>query len=220
MVHTPVSDDCIAQLHCCAIRVAKLNADGSPLVDPAASVVSTQFQKITITPVYDAADEIKEKNACGATIIDYLGDPTFVRADFEIDFITPDPYMHAVLLSGGALLEPDSGGVGFAFPPVGPVTGDGVSIEFWTRRVDNGSQSEVFPWAHWALPLCRSMQVGAREFSGTAQHAVISGQCNENVNWADGPFNDFDADSDRVAQWIPALDLPDATCGPVEVAAS
>lgn len=206
-------DDCIPQLHCCAMRVGLLDTDGTPLTGGGNVYTTDLFQKITVTPVYQDGDEIQEKNACGATAIDYLGDPTFVRADVEVDLITPDPTLHSMLISGSSLLSPVSGGVGWQFPKVGIVTGDGVGVEFWTKRVTGGALSQVHPYAHWALPRVRSMRLGAREFSGTAQHAIISGQGNENANWDTGPGTDFDEDSTAVAQWIPADDFPVATCG-------
>jgi hypothetical protein len=182
--------------------------------------VSDALAKATLTPVYDAGDEVKEKNACGATFIDVLADPTFVRADLSLDFLSPDPYLHAILLSQGVLLSPVSGGVGFAFPPIGQVTGNGVSIELFTQRMVDGALSTVHPYAHWALPRVKSLQLGARDFTNAAQHSLITGQCNENDNWFDGPLNDFDAESDRVAQWIPSDTLPTANCGPSTVVAS
>lgn len=204
-----VADDCIPQLFVCRTRVSTLAPDGTP----GAVYVSDALQKATLTPVYDAGDEIKEKNGCGATFIDVLADPTFVRCDLSLDFLTPDPYLHAILISQGTLLT-GAFGAGFAFPPIGQVTSDGVSIELFTGRYDAGALSAVHPYAQWALPKVRSMQLGARDFTNAAQHSVITGQCNENTNWGSGPATDFDAASDRVAQWIPCATLPDATCGP------
>jgi hypothetical protein len=157
--------------------------------------------------------EITELIACGATFIDFLDDPSLTRLDVEFDFLTPDPHLHAMLLANSVVLTAGGGGIGWAMPPVGQVTGNGVSIEIWTKRIVDGALSLVHPYAHWALPRVRSLQLGPKEMSNTAQHSDITGQANENANWGDGPFNDFDATSDRLAQWIPTDTLPDATCG-------
>jgi hypothetical protein len=213
-------DDCIPQLFCCAIRVAALQANGQPAVG-GAMYVSNALQKATLTPIYNAGVEIKEDNACGATFIDVLADPTLVRADLSLDFLTPDPYLHSILLSQGVLLtDAGGGGVGFAYPPVGQVTGNGVSIELFTQRMVDGALSLVHPYAQWALPRVRSLQLGPRDFSNAAQHSIITGQCNENPAWINGPANDFDAESDRIAQWIPCDVIPTATCGDLTVPAS
>lgn len=217
----PIPDDCAGQIHVCAFRVCALDEDGTPLVGAGSMYVSNALAKATIKPVYDAGDEIKEKNACGETLIDFLDDPTFVRADLDLDFILPDPYLHAILISNGSLLLPSGGGVGFAFPPVGKVGGNGVSIEMYAKRVIGSSQSSVHPWALWGLPKVRSLQLGDRELSSTAQHSLITGQCNENPNWFDGPTNDWDGvATDRCAQWIPVDTIPDTACGAEAVLAS
>lgn len=218
----PTPDDCAGQLHVCAFQVCALDADGTPLVGADSLYVSNALATATLTPAYKAGTEISEDNACGESLIDFLDDPSFLRADLALDFITPDPYLHAILISNGELLQPSGGGVGFAFPPVGKVTGNGVSIEMWAKRVIGGSQSTVHPWALWGLPLVRSLQIGARTFSGTAaQHSLITGQCNENPNWFDGPTDAWqDVATDRVAQWIPVDDIPDTHCGPEAVIAS
>jgi len=217
----PDPDDCAGQLHVCAFRVCDLDVDGSPLVGAGSMYVSNALAVATLKPVYTAGAEIKEDNACGESIIDYLSDPNFVRADIDLDIITPDPYLHAILIANSVLLSPAGGGAGWAFPPVGVVSGNGVSLELFCKRVIGGSQSQVHPWAQWALPLVRSLQLGDRAMSGTAaQHSLITGQCNENANWGDGPANDFDAPSDRVAQWIPVDAIPTAQCGPLAVIAS
>lgn len=214
-------DMCNGQLAVCAFQVCALDANGTPLVGAGTRYVSNALAKATLTPVYKAGNEITEDNACGDNLIDYLDDPSFIRADLALDFILVDPYLQAVLLSQGALLTGPGGGIGFAFPPVGKVTGNGVSIEMWCRRVINGTQSTEFPWELWGLPKVRSLQMGAREFSNTAQHVLITGQCNENPNWFDGPTNDWGAvATDRVAQSIPVTTIPATNCGPLAVIAS
>lgn len=216
-----VPDDCAGQLHVCAFRVCDLDVDGSPLVGADNLYVSNALAVATLKPVYSPGSEIKEDNACGETIIDFLDDPTLVRADVDLDFITPDPYLHAILIANSVLLTGPAGGAGWGFPPVGKVTGNGVSIEMFAKRIVAGSVSAVHPYAHWALPKVRSLQLGDRQFSGTAVgHSLITGQCNENENWGDGPVNDFDAASDRIAQWIPVDAVPATACGPAAVVAS
>lgn len=207
------ADDCASQLFVCALRATALGSDGTPSVNPSDTYVANNLQKATITPTYDPGDEVKEKNACGETLIDFLDDPTFVRADLALDFITPDPTLHAILISQGVLLTGGGGGLGFAFPPVGKVTSNGVAIEMWTKRVIAGAQSTVHPWALWSLPRVRSLQLGARDFTNAAQHSIITGQGNENDNFGDGPGAEWTGvATDRVAQWIPVGTVPATAC--------
>lgn len=213
-------DDCAGQLQACRIRICQLDTDGSPLAGADSSVVSDDLVKLTITPNYKAATEISESNACDEVKVNYLGPPSKVRDDIDIDFVTPNPFLHAVLLSQGELLSLSGGGYGFAAPPIGPIESNGVSIEVWTKRIIDGVLSVVHPYAHWALPKVLNIQQGARELSNTAQHTLLTAQAYESDLWFDGPGDDFDATSDRTWQWIPADTLPDVTCGFVTVAGS
>lgn len=216
----PVADDCIPQIQACRIRVCTLDTDGSPMVAAGAMYVSDAFAKVTLTPVYETGAEVKEPNACGTTFIDYKSPDSLTRWDVEVDLLTPDPYLHKILLSQGAVLLPGGGGAGFAFPPIGPIPDDAVSIELWAKRIEAGALSLVHPYAHWAVPRVTGCKTGPKEFSNTAQHSVITASAYENANWLDGPANDFDAESDRCAQWIPTDTLPAVVCGPLAVAAS
>ena len=212
-------NDCLPQVHACVIRVTALAADGGPLPGDDTMYVSDALTKLTLKPVYTDGDEIEEKNACGTVGVNYKGDDTFKRCDIDLELLTPDPYLHTLLASGGELLTAN-GGVGFAYPPLGAVTGNGVSIELWAKRIDDGSLDATNPYAWWVLPRIKNLRLGDREFSATAQKSPFVGQALENDFWYDGPLNDFDAASDRVAQWIPTDTLPTPTCGYVELVAS
>lgn len=211
------ADDCAPQLFVCATRIAELDTDGSPLVG-GQMVVTDSLAVATLTPVYEEGDEITAKNACGATYVSLLDNPSLKRLDIELDFLSPDPYLHSLAL--GTDILTDGTAKGFAYPAIGQVTGDGVSIELWTQRIIGGALSTVHPYAQWALPRVRSLRIGARTFGGSEQHSLITGQANENPNWDDGPANDFPVASTRVAQMIPVDDLPTIACGFSTVPAS
>lgn len=214
------ANDCLPQVHACVIRVTALEADGVPLPGASNMYVSDALTTLTIKPVYTDGDEIEEKNACGTVGVNYKAQDSFKRADFDLELLTPDPYLHSLLIPGSELLNPSSGGVGFAYPSIGAVPEYGVSIELWAKRIDDGALDATNPYAWWALPNARNMRLGDREFAASAQKSPISGQLYENVNWFDGPSNDWEAASDRVAQWIPTSTLPTVSCGFTTLVAS
>lgn len=203
------ADDCIPQLQACRVRVADLGPTGAPA---GATYVSDAFVLITVTPVYKDGQEVSVDNACGVNAIDYKSEDSLTRADIEIDFITPDPDLMAILIANSVAVTV-GGAVGWQMAPVGPITGNGISIEWWCKRINAGALSQVHPYAHWAAPIARSMRLGAKEFGNTEQHSKVSGQLNENDNWGDGPGNDYNSDSSALFQWIPVDTLPETTCG-------
>lgn len=211
--------DCLAQVHACAMRVANLLPNGIPDPGDDNLYVSDALSVMTVTPVYADGDEIEEKNACGVVKVNRRGADTFKRLDVAISLVTPDPFLSA-LFSGGDLLEA-AGKVGFAAPPIGPITGNGVSIELWAERVtDDGDLDPDNPYAWWVYPKIKNLRLGEFAHQNGAILPAYTGQGHENANWFDGPENDWPAASDRVFQWFPTDTIPTPTCELQTLAAS
>lgn len=204
---------CLPQVHACALRVTALDNNGVPLPGAGNLYVSNAMSRLTIKPVYKDGDEIEEPNACGDLIVQYKEDDYFKRADFELELLTPDPYLHELLVTGSDALVESGSQVGWAFPPIGLVQGNGVGLEVWAKRINDGVLDTLYPYNWWTMPLAKNIRIGDAEFSKNAYKPVLSGQLYENANWFDGPENDWPAASDRVAQWIPTASKPAATCG-------
>lgn len=209
---------CLPQIQACAIRVSKLQANGRTLAGSANLYVSDALVTFTATPVYEDGEEITQKNACGAVCINYKGPDDFKRLDVALVLCTPDPYLSEFLTGGEVLTDGDA--VGYAYPDIGSVSGNGVSIELWAKRIDDGDLDADFPYAWWAFPKIRNLRIGERQFGNNPLLSPYQGQAVENPNWFDGPLNDWPVASDRVGQWIPTADLPTPTCGPQNLAAS
>lgn len=206
-----MADNCLPQLQACRMRIALLEADGTPDGGTTNMVVTKSFTSLATTAVYTDGDETEEKNACGEVEVSFRANDSFKRLDFTISLLKPDPYVSA-LLSDGVLLE-DGDRVGYAYPPIGAVSDKLISVELWAKRINNGVLDPDYPYAHWAFPLGQNLRIGDKEFASGNQVTTFSGQFLENSNWFDGPGNDWPVASDRVAQWIPTTTLPDPVCG-------
>lgn len=210
-------NDCLPQVQVCAMRVARLDNNGVPLPGASNLYVSDALAELTATPVYTDGEEIEERNACGAVVVNYRGDDSFRRLDISLRLITPDPEL-SEMLAGDRLVS--GGRVGWAAPPLGEVTGAGVSLELYSKRIDDGDLAIGDPYAWWVLPKVKNLRAGDLTFGNAAIPMLFSGQAVENPNWFNGPLNDWPVASDRVIQWIPWNALPDVQCGYVELAAS
>lgn len=213
-----MAEKCLAQVQACRLRIAKLDANGVPHPGAGSMVTTKSLSRLTLTAVYTDGDEIEEKNACGEVEAGLKANDTFKRVDFELELLKHDPYLLA-LLSGGDVLT-DGDAVGFAYPPLGLVEGDLVSVEVWAKRVNQSTTDQDFPYAWWSVPLIKNLRIGDRVFENAVAKPVLTGQAYENANWYDGPLNDWPVASDRVAQWIPTASLPDDVCGLQTIAAS
>lgn len=212
---------CLPQVQACRMRVTALAANGAPAPGASNAYVTSAFVSLAWTPVYTDGDELEQKNACGEVCVNYRGDDSFRRLDVSMQLCTPDPEL-VQLLAGGAVLS-NAGGItgakGYAAPALGPVTGNGVSIEVWAKRIDDGALDADSPYAWWVFPRVRNLRIGDFTQENAPLLPTITGQAYENDNWGNGGFNDWDDASDRVYQWAPTATLPTAQCGYVTVPA-
>lgn len=210
----------LPQVHGIRMRVANLDQNGVPTPGVAQLYVTDAFTKVGITPVYTDGNEIETKNAQGVTCVNYRSADTFKRADVDIELCSVDPYLVAMLIGGTVLTSGTPAKTGFALPPLGAVTGNGVSIEVWARRVDDGEEDTDSPWGHWVYPRVKNLRIGDWAHEDNPNLPKITGQAYENPNWFDGPLNDWLVASDRVVQYMPTATLPVAQVGYFDVAAS
>lgn len=208
----------LPQVHGLRMRVANLDQNGVPTPGADQLYISDAFTKVSIDPRYTDGGEIEQKNAQGVTCLHYKSSDTFKGLDIEIELCTVDPYLLAQL-TGGAVLT-DGSRTGFAAPALGAVGGDGVSIEVWTRRVDDGEEDVDSPWGWWVYPRVKNLRLGSFSHEDNPLNPTVVGQCYENPNWYDGPLNDWAPASDKVYQYLPTNQLPEAAVGYSATAAS
>lgn len=215
-----MANDALGQLQAFRTRVTKLNANGVPSNGANKSYTSSALVSLQTTPVYVDGEDFQEKNGEGIVCVDFQGPDTFRRIDWTLTLCTPDAYLME-LLSGGAVLT-DGAATGFAYPSLGRIDPTNVSIEVWTKRVNEGNLDDDFPYAWWVLPRAKSMRLGQKTFGNNVVQPQISGKATENANWFDGPFQNWPVASDRVLQWIPctADDVPAASLAYTTVNAS
>jgi hypothetical protein len=212
------NDDCIAQVQACRLRVAVLDELGIPAPGAGNLYVTDALTMISLTPVYQDGPDITQENACGTLCVDFQGDDTFRRLDGEITLCTPDPVLMAMLGAGDVLTD---GGInGYAMPPLGKIQSNGVSLEWWANRVDDGDLHPEWPHAWWVATKAKHFKHGQRQFQNGPMLPSFTFKAYENQNWLDGPLNDWPTTSDRVLQWFPSATMPAASCGAQTLVAS
>lgn len=93
--------------------------------------------------------------------------------------------------------------VGYQAPAVGSVptsVQQGVSLEFWMKRIINGYQATDYPYWRIVLPLVANMVIGSRDVTNANLATQAEGQAFQNPNWGSGPFGDWPFDSSKVVQ--------------------
>ncbi len=144
---------------------------------------------------------------------------TFAAALGNVVQLTAD----GALLTGGAApavgvvtatpgVAPET--IGYKAPLVGAqLQPNGISIEFWTRAVMDGSFPSNLPYIHWAVPRAYLTPDGElTAASADPMQPAFTGWSNQNANWGDGlTTGDWPLTSDRVWQWSRVATIPDLT---------
>ncbi len=215
---TMSDDDCFPQVHLCAMRIANLDPSGVPQPGAGQLLTIDSMVEIALTPSVTDGDEIKEKTGCGVVGVNYKGPDSLDRFDLKITVLDRNPYV-GVALGRGSLLN-DAGVHGYSVPALGPTSDDAVSIEFWSKRIDDGALAAPNPYAWWVIPKVTNLREDVITKNSGADKPVYIGRAFENVNWYDGPLNDWPVASDRAIQWFPTSALPAVACDPTTIPVS
>lgn len=86
-----------------ALRVTRLNADGTLATGDLDSYTTSAFLRMSFTPEYEDGEEITEKAADGTVCVSYKAPDRLKRVTMELAICEPDPELTA-LLAGGVLL--------------------------------------------------------------------------------------------------------------------
>lgn len=210
-------------------RVSLLDSNGVPTPGASNSYVSGSIVTLAVTPVYKDGDHLEQSNGEGTLCVNFDGPDSLLRCDFTLDICKPDPYLQSLLVEGSKLLTatglPTTTGntgvaadldrpYGWAMPAIGPITSRRVSIEVWTKRVDeDGELKDLYPYAWWVLPSTKRRRLGQSTLGNNVIVPQITGKAYENANWFDGPRENWPTSSDRVLQWIPCKysEIPDTS---------
>lgn len=203
------------------MRLTKLDTNGVPTPGAGKMYVTSSLIEITATPVYKEATEIEQDNGEGVLCVNYKGKRTLKRLDGKIMVCTPDPYLMD-FLAGCSVIDPGTGPLGFQYPAIGESDPSPISIEVWSKRVDDGVLDANYPawWHVW--PRVINMTIGENKVGNNAIVPTLMFEAYENANWYDGPLNNWVGASDRCYQAEPcaASKVPTAASTLATVAAS
>lgn len=209
-----MANTCSRHVFGCSLRVARLEADGTPDIGANNLYVSDALLTLTVTPNVEEGDEFVVKSACGELCVNVKDCDKLKRLDMTMGLCYPDPEL-LELLVGDSVVLTSGAAVGYAYPRLGGVGGcpNGVSVEVWAKRYDaSGNPESVFPYEHYAYPRVY-LQHSGRTIENGPVTTELTGFAIENENWGNGPENDWPVASDRAAQNLPTATLPTPVCG-------
>jgi len=205
--------DGAASIQACALRVARLAADGSTPAGASNMYVTDAFARVAASPEVEDGEEITVPNACGKNVIAVKDADKITRLNITLELITPDPEL-LELLTGSQLIVATGNTVGFAYPKLNvPLTQNGVSLEVWSKATIGGSQAAALPYWRWVFPKTYNWKFTEREWANNAMGNTVEGIAIENSAWGNGPLNDWTGPSDRVLAAVRDAGLPTTQVG-------
>lgn len=201
-------------VHAVRLRVTRLAADGAPAVGDDNMYVSSALVTVSFTEQYTDDEEIEQKNGAGDLCVYYKKPGALKGLEVGLTICSLDPEL-AEILRGGDVIEATGTPVGYAAPAVGlDAQPNGISLEFWSRRVVGGSPANDRPYYHWVLPRGRFKRDEAT-FGNEAAQPSFTGVFEENDGWGTGPLEDWPHESGRIYQYaeVASADLPLAVQG-------
>lgn len=214
-----MATNCFKTLSLCRLRIARLDASGVP--EPGAKNLYVTDSQISLTLGLEISegDDFEVKNGCGDICFSFKDRDQIKGLNLELAVCTADPEL-TELLTGGDLLTSGGDTVGYALGSVGSVGNEnGVSVEAWTKNISGSSLDADYPYVRWVFPKTFWTHSDRTFENGPITHSY-TGEGQENVNWFDGPANDWDYTSDRLFQYAGDTTLPTAACGAQTLVAS
>jgi hypothetical protein len=212
----------LGQVQAFRMRLSKLDSNGVPTPAAGKMYVTSSLVLATFTPSYIDGTLIRETNGAGEICVEFEGDDSFLGYDVSIQVCTPDPYIMD-FLGSCSIITPSDGPLGWAAPAAGPLSPTPVSIELWSKRVDEGSlASDGYPYFWTVAPRVRKLRLGPLNYGNQANMPTFTGIARENPNWFDGPLNNWDHASDKALHQIATTEttVPAASNNTSTIAAS
>lgn len=182
-----MAQDYAASIAGAAIRVTRLNADGTLITSASGSYVMSTFISVSFTPEYEEGDEFTQKDANGGVCVTYKSPDTLKRVTLEVAICNPDPEF-TELVSGGTILSTGGATVGWAAPEAGvDANPNGVALEVWSKAIQSGKTAPTNPYFHWVFPYAILRPSGDRVIEQGIMANTFEGWALGNSGFGVGP---------------------------------
>jgi len=222
---------CYGSLQVCALRVAKIDAAGSPVSGARNGYISDAIIQAQIQVEVEQGDEFTLKNGCGAICQTFKDCDRVKRVTIDMDLCQLDSELLSLLTSGSNILDISSSeSIGYELPEARDACSDGVSLELWTKAWDGSYQAtppvyggSTESYWHWVMPSVK-FQIGQLTLQNDVLVVPVKGFGNDNPRiTSNGAFDDWPSDIvarggiTSSAGWFLDDTLPTAVCGFVSV---
>lgn len=168
-----------------ALRVTKLNADGTAMTGSDSAYTMNKFVTATFTPVYNGANNIQQQTADGNFTVTYQTSDIFQNITCSLQIAGPDMEFNQIAVGGTLLTETDGTIVGWKPTATGQVDSpNGVALEIWSYAITGARQAVDRPFYYWVLPRVFLHPSDDKVLQNDVLAWNVTGWGNENPNFA------------------------------------
>lgn len=186
---------CRSPLDICALRLSRLNANGSVPGGHTAGAVSlvSGIGSLKWTAQYFTTPDIAEPDGCGNLAVIVPPENLLKRYDVELDFLIQSDELHEIgygasLVVSGATVIGHAVSLDVACGT--PAVRNGVVVEGWAKNWICDEADATYPYRRVAFSKVKFSPADESRQRGP-NHLVLKGSTFENSTVGNGPFNDF-----------------------------
>jgi len=207
----------------CAIRVAKLDAFGLPMVGAGNAYVTNAPIEVKFVKSKTTGTKFKQNDGCGNLKVS-------IQQPDQVDGMTISMtlcQLDAELLSfltGGELISFGGNVEGYYEPALGQVSGNGLAFEVWAQNWTGAHLNPTRPYIRFGCgkTVWTAGDIDLKEAIATIPVDAVA---YESPNFYNGPFGDWPLGPtglgmDRILGWFYDTAIPVASCEPIAVPAS
>lgn len=217
------NETCASTLKICAMRVGRLDGDGSPLVGTDSLYVTDSQILLGHTPQVPDRERLEQLNGCGDQCVLYIGPPKAVESDdLTLNLCSLDAEL-VEMLAGGSVITESYDTLGYLAPTDSTINEDGVWVEAWTiawegrqRKLKGGLPA----YWRWFWPKT-TWGVGATTLENGVGILPLTGIAEPNSGWGIGYAADpipVSVGESVYGYWLDDT-IPTAECGYQAIAA-
>lgn len=211
---------CRNKLSICAVRITRLNADGSPVGGNTTGAVSLVggIGSLKWTSQYVTGDDIAELDGCGGLAVVRKYEDRLKRVDVEIDFLVQSYELREIaydaeLITVGGVVR---GAADLVETSCGTQSvKNGVIVEAWGENWVCNQADADFPYDREVFPRV-FFTPGDGQMQRGVNHFVLKGYGRPNSNFGNGPFNDLPVPNENAVRFgfdDTALPTASTDCG-------
>lgn len=178
---------CYAQVRGSVIRVTRLDAFGTPLLDPLDAVVTKGISSVTLNEVTDTEPELKVTDTYGDLMLRTRPVSELLHFTADVRLCGVDPGLIQVMTGQQYVTDRIDDNVGFGVDTKIDLRSFGFALEVWSRIT--GATCEDARWGYTVFPFLKGGRLGGFEFANSAVTFEIKGaRTYRHPGWGLGPY--------------------------------